>query len=74
MIRPICKSKNWTSVRSYRTHRTDPVILREFVEMAVHALDKSSGHRVQRIDVHYTFIGKIDLSPEYSKYKKETTA
>nr|WP_325298596.1 DUF4368 domain-containing protein [uncultured Oscillibacter sp.] len=52
-----------------------PTILREFVEkVVVHAPDKSSGHRVQRIDVHYTFIGEIDLSPEYSKYEKETTA
>ncbi|WP_300346736.1 DUF4368 domain-containing protein [uncultured Oscillibacter sp.] len=34
-----------------------PAILREFVEkVVVHAPDKSSGHRVQRIDVHYTFI------------------
>ena len=52
-----------------------PAILREFVEkVVVHAPDKSSGHRVQRIDVHYTFIGEIDLSPEYSKYEKVTTA
>ena len=52
-----------------------PALLREFVEkVVVHAPDKSSGHRVQRIDVHYTFIGEIDLSPEYSKYAKETTA
>ena len=50
-------------------------ILREFVEkVVVHAPDKSSGRRVQRIDVHYAFIGAIDLSPEYSKYEKETTA
>ena len=52
-----------------------PALLREFVEkVVVHAPDRSNGHRVQRIDVHYTFIGEIDLSPEYSKYKKETTA
>lgn len=52
-----------------------PALLREFVEkVIVHAPDKSSGHRVQRIDVHYTFIGEIDLSPEYSKYEKVTTA
>ena len=24
-------------------------------------------HRVQRIDVHYNFIGEIDFSPEYRK-------
>ena len=45
-----------------------PAILREFVEkVVVHTPDKSSGHWVQRIDVHYAFIGEIDLSPEYSK-------
>lgn len=47
-------------------------MLREFVEkIVVHAPDKSSGHRVQRIDVHYNFIGEIDLSPEYAQ---KTTA
>ena len=50
-------------------------LLREFVEkIIVHAPDKSSGHRTQRIDVHYNFIGEIDLSPEYSKFRQKTTA
>ena len=45
-----------------------PLLLHEFVEkIVVHAPDKSSGHRVQQIDVHYNFIGEIDLSPEYSR-------
>ena len=49
-----------------------PALLREFVDkIIVHAPDKSSGHRVQRIDVYYNFIGEIDLSPEYDK---KTTA
>ena len=52
-----------------------PALLREFVEkVVVHAPDKSSGHRVQRIDVHYNFIGEIDFSPEYSRDNKQTTA
>ncbi len=52
-----------------------PMLVHEFVEkIIVHAPDKSSGHRVQQIDVHYNFIGEIDLSPEYSKYSKKTTA
>ena len=52
-----------------------PALLREFVEkIVVHAPDKSSGHRVQRIDVHYNFIGEIDFSPEFSWYSKKTTA
>ncbi len=42
-----------------------PALLHEFVhKIVVHAPDKSSGHCVQRIDVHYNFIGEIDLSPE----------
>ena len=49
-----------------------PLLLHEFVEkIVVHAPDKSSGHRIQQIDVHYNFIGEIDLSPEYSR---KTTA
>ncbi len=36
--------------------------------------DESSGHRVQRIDVHYNFIGEIDFFPEFSRYSKKTTA
>ncbi len=52
-----------------------PALLREFVEkVVVHAPDKSSGHRIQRIDVHYNFIGEVDFSPEFSWYHKKTTA
>lgn len=52
----------------------NPTLLREFVEkVVVHALDKSNGHRVQRIDVHYNFIGEIDFSPEFSQYRKKIT-
>ena len=51
-----------------------PALLREFVEkVVVHAPDKSSGHRVQRIDVHYNFIGEIDFSPEFSRYSGKAT-
>lgn len=56
-------------VRKY-TEPTEltPLLLHEFVEkIVVHAPNRSSGHRVQRIDVHYNFIGEIDLSPEYIK-------
>lgn len=63
-------------VRKY-TEPTEltPALLREFVEkIVVHAPDKSSGHRTQRIDVHYNFIGEIDFSPEFSRYSKTTTA
>ena len=53
---------------------TTPMI-NEFIEkIVVHAPDKSSGHRTQRIDVHYNFIGEIDFSPEYSQVSRQTTA
>ena len=56
-------------VRKYtQPEKLTPAMLRELVEkVVVYAPDKSSGHRVKRIDVYYTFIGKIDFSPEYSK-------
>lgn len=42
-----------------------PDILHEFVEkIVVHAPDKSSGHRTQQIDIHYNFVGEIELSRE----------
>ena len=57
------------AVRKYtQPEKLTAAMLRELVErVVVYAPDKSSGHRVQRIDVYYTFIGKIDFSPEYSK-------
>lgn len=59
-------------VRKY-TEPTEltPALLHEFVnKVIVHAPDKSSGHRVQQIDVHYNFIGEIDFSPEFSGFIK----
>ena len=48
------------------TTELTPQLLHEFVDkIVVHEADKSSGHRIQRIDVHYNFIGEIDFSPEY---------
>ena len=63
-------------VRKYTAPKElTPALLREFVEkIVVHAPDKSSGHRTQRIDVHYNFIGEIDFSPEYSQVSRQTTA
>ena len=64
------------TVRKYTApSELTPMLVRELVDkIIVHAPDKSSGHRVQRIDIHYKFIGEIELSPEYSKYIKKTTA
>ena len=43
-------------------------LLHEFVDkIVVHEADKSSGHRIQRIDVHYNFIGEVDFSPEFRR-------
>lgn len=56
-------------VRRYIEPETlTPDILHEFVEkIVVHAPDKSSGHRTQQIDIHYNFVGEIDLSHEIAK-------
>lgn len=43
--------------------RLFPELLNAFVEkIMVHEADKSSGHRVQQIDIHYNFIGEIGMS------------
>ena len=31
-------------------------------KIKVHAVDKSSGQRIQRIDIYYTAVGLIDVS------------
>ena len=56
-------------VRRYIEPETlTPDVLHEFVEkIVIHAPDKSSGHRTQQIDIHYTFVGEIDLSHEIAK-------
>lgn len=47
-----------------------PELLHAFVEkIVVHAPDKSSGHRIQQIDIHYNFIGEIALSHTIDKKK-----
>ena len=48
------------------------VMVQEFIEkIIVHAPDKSSGHRVQQIDIRYNFIGEMEFSAEYTR---KTTA
>ena len=70
---PACGEDSARSIPPSSPHKI-AVADKPISRMVVHAPDKSIGHRVQRIDVHYTFIGEIDLSPEYSKYEKETAA
>lgn len=60
--------KSFLKIVKKHTEPTEltPQLLHEFVDkIVVHEADKSSGHRIQRIDVHYNFIGEIGFSPEY---------
>ena len=42
-----------------------PAMLHALVDkIVVHAPDKSSGHRRQKIDIYYNFVGRFDLSHE----------
>ena len=43
------------------------VMVHELIDkIIVHAPDKSSGHRVQQIDIRYNFIGEMEFSAEYA--------
>ena len=56
-------SKFIALVRKYRdyTELTD-MMLNEFIEkIVVHEADKSTGDRIQRIDIHFNFIGQFEL-------------
>lgn len=61
-------------VRSYtEPERLSLEILRMFVEkIVIHDADWSSGHRVQQIDIHYNFVGQIDMSVEMARVKRRT--
>ena len=40
-----------------------PTLLREMIEkIVVHEGDKSSGHRIQKIDIYYSFVGDLETS------------
>ena len=50
-----------------------PAMLHALVDkIVIHAPDKSTGHRRQKIDIHYNFVGKFDLSSETAT--RETVA
>ena len=39
-----------------------PLLLNEFIEkVVVHEADKSTGKRIQKVDIHMNFIGKFEL-------------
>ncbi len=63
-------------VKSYtEPEQLTPEILRMFVEkVVVHAPDRSSGHRTQQIDIHYNFVGQLDMSVETTKTRRRTKA
>lgn len=63
-------------VRSYtEPERLTPEVLHMFVEkVVVHAPDKSSGHRIQQIDIYYNFVGQLDISVEMSRSRRRSRA
>jgi DNA invertase Pin-like site-specific DNA recombinase len=51
-----------------------PAILHEFVDkVIVHEGDKSSGRRIQRVDIYLNYIGQFDV-PDYSATEEEDPA
>ena len=43
------------------------VMVHELIDkIIVHAPDKSSGERIQQIDIRYNFIGEVEFSAEYA--------
>jgi DNA invertase Pin-like site-specific DNA recombinase len=55
-----------TLVRSYtEIDALSPTNLNEFIEkIVIHAPDKSSGHRQQKVEIYYNFVGILDLPSE----------
>lgn len=65
--------RNFLKIVKKYTEPTEltPQLLHEFVEkIVVHEADKSSGHRVQQIDVYYNFIGEIEFPRNIAVKKK----
>ena len=60
-------------VRSYtEPERLTPEILHMFVEKIVlHEGDSSSGQRIQQVDIHYNFVGQINMSIETAKTRRK---
>ena len=49
-----------------------PGMLRDLIEkIVVHAPDKSSGHRQQKVDIYYTFVGELTTSHEVVERKRK---
>jgi len=63
-------------VKSYtQPEQLTPEILHMFIEkIAVHKADYTSGDREMQIDIHYNFVGQLDMSVANSKTRKMTRA
>lgn len=61
-------------VKSYtEPERLTPEILHMFIEkIVVHEADWSTGHRIQQIDIHYNFVGQLDMSVEMTRVKRRS--
>jgi len=73
--------KQTTNVRSFlklvksytEPQKLTAEILHMFIEkIVVHDGDWSSGHRVQQIDIHYNFVGQLDMSVEMTRTRRRT--
>ena len=52
-----------------------PGMLHDLIEkIVIHERDKSSGHREQRVDIYYTFIGTTDGSQVVARLKRKGEA
>ena len=61
-------------VKSYiEPQELTPEILHMFIEkIVVHSPDRSSGQRIQQVDIYYNFVGQFDMSVERRKSRRRT--
>ena len=61
-------------VKSYTEPKElTPEILHTFIEkIVVHSPDRSSGQRIQQVDIYYNFVGQFDMSVERRKSRRRT--
>lgn len=61
-------------VKSYiEPKELTPEILHTFIEkIVVHSPDRSSGQRIQQVDIYYNFVGQFDMSVERRKSRRRT--
>lgn len=63
-------------VRSYiEPEQLTPEVLHMFVEkVVIHEGERSSGHRLQQVDIYYNFVGQIDMSVGTAKTARRSKA